>query len=85
MAAPWCRPLLYPPDVTLRPEARSLIHNRERHAYIIRNGRLDPEWANVERSFVKITGRAISTMIFYSGYNDVIRIYSYNTAGRRGL
>src|SRR3954451_4283745 len=66
---------LYPPDVTLRPEARSLIHSRERHAYIIRNGRLDPDWANVERSFLKITGRAISTMIHYSGYNDIIRIY----------
>src|SRR4051812_29351655 len=74
---------LYPPDITLQPEIRAQMHNRQRRAYIIRNGRLDPEWANVERSFVKITGRAISTMIFYSGYNDVIRIYS--TTQRDGV
>ena len=63
---------LYPPDVTLRPEARSLIQSRERHAYIIRNARLDPDWADVQRRFLKITGRAISTMIYYSGYNDIL-------------
>ena len=32
-------------------------------AYVIRNGRLDPEWASTERSTLGIAGRAISTMI----------------------
>lgn len=45
-------------------------------AFIIRNGRLDPEWATVERRTLGIAGRAISTMIAISGYNDVIRIYA---------
>jgi predicted acylesterase/phospholipase RssA len=45
-------------------------------AFIIRNGRLDPEWAAVERRTLGIAGRAIATMIAVSGYNDVIRIYS---------
>jgi hypothetical protein len=45
-------------------------------AFIIRNGRLDPEWAAVERRTLGIAGRAISTMIATSGYNDVIRIYA---------
>lgn len=45
-------------------------------AFIIRNGRLDPEWAAVERRTLGIAGRAISTMIAMSGYNDVIRIYA---------
>ena len=45
-------------------------------AYIIRNGRLDPEWAAVERKTLGIAGRAISTMIAASGYNDVIRRYT---------
>jgi predicted patatin/cPLA2 family phospholipase len=49
---------------------------RDRHAYVIRNGRLDPEWSSVDRRLLSITGRAISTMIHYSGYNDVFRIYS---------
>ncbi len=45
-------------------------------AYVIRNGRLDPEWSVVERSTLSIAGRAISTMITASGYNDVLRIYN---------
>ena len=44
-------------------------------AFIIRNGRLDPEWAAVERRTLGIAGRAIATMIAVAGYNDVIRIY----------
>jgi predicted acylesterase/phospholipase RssA len=52
-------------------------------AYIIRNARLDPEWAEVERRTLSIAGRAISTMITASGYNDVIRIY--NNTQRDGV
>ena len=52
-------------------------------AYVIRNGRLDPEWATTERSTMGIAGRAIATMITASGINDVIRIY--NTTKRDGI
>jgi predicted acylesterase/phospholipase RssA len=45
-------------------------------AYVIRNGRLDPEWASVERRTMSIAQRAIATMIATSGYNDVVRIYN---------
>jgi hypothetical protein len=48
---------------------------RQRTAYVIRNARLDPEWASVDRHLLSIAGRAISTMIHCSGYNDVVRIY----------
>ena len=44
-------------------------------AYVIRNGRLDPEWAAVERRTLGIAGRAIATMIISAGFNDVVRIY----------
>jgi len=74
---------LYPPSVALRVNLRSPEYARERHAYIIRNGRLDPDWASVDRRFVTIVGRAISTMIHYSGYNDIIRIYQ--TTQRDGV
>jgi len=56
---------------------------RDVEAYIIRNGRLDPEWATVERRTLGITGRAISTMIAASGYNDVVRMY--NNTQRDGI
>ena len=52
-------------------------------AYIIRNARLDPEWATVQRRTLGIAGRAIATMIAANGYNDVTRIYS--TALRDGV
>ncbi|MGK7868862.1 patatin-like phospholipase family protein [Falsiroseomonas sp. E2-1-a20] len=44
-------------------------------AYVIRNARLDPQWATVNRRTMGIAGRAISTMIAASGFNDVLRIY----------
>jgi hypothetical protein len=56
---------------------------RDVEAYIIRNGRLDPEWATVERRTLGITGRAISTMIAASGYNDVVRMF--NNTQRDGI
>ncbi|MGE3907618.1 MAG: patatin-like phospholipase family protein, partial [Reyranellaceae bacterium] len=45
-------------------------------AYVIRNGRLEPEWSAVDRRTLSIVGRTISTMIAGSGYNDVLRIHA---------
>ena len=45
-------------------------------AWIIRNGRLDPEWASVNRRTLGIVSRAVASMISSAGYNDVWRIYS---------
>jgi hypothetical protein len=74
---------LYPPQIGVRVNLREGQYARERHAYIIRCGRLDPEWASVDRKLLSITGRAIDTMIHYSGYNDVFRIYA--TSKRDGV
>jgi hypothetical protein len=51
--------------------------------HIIRNSRLDPDWAAVNRTFLTITQRAIATMIHYIGCNDVLRIYE--TTKRDGI
>jgi len=61
---------LYPPSI----EAGRLL-KRERHAYIIRNARLDPDWDMAERRTINIAGRAISTMLAASGQNDILRTY----------
>jgi Patatin-like phospholipase len=53
------------------------------NAYVIRNARLDPDWASVERRTFGIASRAISTMIASSGYNDVVRMY--NTSQQDGV
>jgi predicted acylesterase/phospholipase RssA len=48
---------------------------RSQTAYVIRNARLDPEHAEIERRTISIAGRAIATMLQASGYNDVVRVY----------
>lgn len=53
---------------------------REVSAWVIRNARLDPDWTAVERRTLGIAGRAISTMIFTSGFTDVIRLYNRSLA-----
>ena len=67
---------LYPADLGTRVNLRSFELARERHAYIIRNSRLDPDWASVNRRFLSISGRAIATTIHYIGYSDLLRIYT---------
>jgi patatin-like phospholipase/acyl hydrolase len=62
---------LYPPSLQL---GRAPF-KRERQAYIIRNARLDPDYADTERRTISIAGRAIGTMLAASGQNDVLRIY----------
>lgn len=62
---------LYPPSI----ELGRMKFKRERHAYIIRNARLDPDYAQSERRTLSIAGRAISTMLSASGHNDVLRVY----------
>lgn len=61
---------LYPPNINLRDQA-----HRERKAYLILNARQNPEWTATERRTLSIAGRAISSMIKYSGTNDILRIY----------
>ncbi len=62
---------LYPPTI----EVGQLGAARARVAYIIRNGRLDPEHTQTERRTINIASRAIATMLAASGQNDVIRTY----------
>ena len=67
---------VYPPSLDMKAGARQLgIQQRERRAYVIRNSRLDPEWAQVERSTMTIAGRAISSLIHTQGIGDLYRIY----------
>lgn len=70
---------VYPPSLNVRKSGVV----RERRLYVIRNARLDPDWAQVERSTMSIAGRAISSLIQTQGVGDLFRIYL--TAQRDGL
>ncbi|HEY6432948.1 MAG TPA: hypothetical protein VIZ17_13285 [Acetobacteraceae bacterium] len=49
---------------------------RKRILYVIRNARLDPQWADVTRQTLSIAGRATSSLIQTQGIGDLYRIYS---------
>ncbi len=44
--------------------------------YVIRNARLDPQWAEVERSTMTIAGRAIQSLIQTQSIGDLYQIYT---------
>jgi len=65
-------------QVFVYPAAINLyqLFKRERKLYIIRNARLDPQWAQVDRRTLPIAFRAITTLIQYQGMGDLYTIYS---------
>jgi Patatin-like phospholipase len=61
----------------------SLGINPIRRAYIIRNGRVDPEWKAVKPRTLSIAGRSISTLIKNQGIGDLYQLYLF--AQRNGI
>jgi hypothetical protein len=47
-----------------------------RRLYVIKNGRIDPEWQPVRENVMSITTRSIDTLIKNQGIGDLYRIYS---------
>ncbi|SPQ01855.1 putative esterase of the alpha-beta hydrolase superfamily [Candidatus Sulfobium mesophilum] len=75
---------LYPPSLNIKEwERKEKVGTRERKLYIIRNSRLDPEWAQVDRRTLSIIGQAISSLIQTQGIGDLYRIYL--TAQKDGI
>ena len=75
---------LYPPRLFQSIEqAGQKVVERERRVYIIRNTRLDPNWAQIDRNTMSIIGRAITSMIQTQGIGDLYRIYT--TSQQDGL
>jgi len=69
---------LYPPSLSLADAPQ-----RKRVLYIIRNARLDADWASVERRTLSIATRAIASLTRTQGIGDLYRIYA--TSERDGL
>lgn len=66
---------LFPASLGSTLRERGLWVQRERTAYIIRNARLDPDWASVDRRTLSILGRSISSLIQTQGIADLYHIY----------
>ncbi|MGZ5875069.1 MAG: patatin-like phospholipase family protein [Bradyrhizobium sp.] len=56
-------------DQKARPAAKPRL-------FVIRNGKIDPEWQSVNENVLSITQRSISTLIKNQGIGDLYRIYS---------
>jgi predicted acylesterase/phospholipase RssA len=69
-------------QVFIAPSILSLVSQRTQRLpakarlYVIRNGRIDPEWQPVSENVVSITQRSIATLIKNQGIGDLYRIYS---------
>jgi predicted acylesterase/phospholipase RssA len=67
---------MYPPGLTQAViAAGGQIAERERQVYVIRNTRIDPNWAEIDRRMFSILGRAITSMFQSQGIGDLYRIY----------
>jgi predicted acylesterase/phospholipase RssA len=66
----------YPAGIRINKEAVAMGVTRERKLYVIRNARLDPEWANVERNTMTIAARSVASLIHSQGIGDLYRIYA---------
>ncbi|MDB6044855.1 MAG: patatin [Gammaproteobacteria bacterium] len=67
---------LYPsPALAELAKATGKPLQRELHTYVIRNGRLEPDWNNTERATLEIGDRAIRALVQTQGINDVRQLY----------
>ncbi len=66
---------VYPPALEVRAMSERQGVVRDRSLYVIRNARLDPDWASTRRSTMDIAGRAISSLIQTQGVGDLYIIY----------
>jgi predicted patatin/cPLA2 family phospholipase len=72
-------------QVFIAPSVFSLVSRNQKpgrpaakpsRLYVIRNGKIDPEWQSVNENVLSITQRSISTLIKNQGIGDLYRIYS---------
>lgn len=66
---------LYPPGFEPEVIDAALGWKPERSAYIIRNGKVSPEFAVTKAKLLPITSRSISTLIKTQGVGDLYQIY----------
>jgi predicted acylesterase/phospholipase RssA len=72
---------LYPPSA--KDAISEPIAARKRVLYIIRNARLEPDWADVRRRTLPVAARAVASLTQTQGVGDLYRIYA--TTQRDGI
>jgi len=67
---------VYPTSLHVAQLSKQEHVTRERRAYVIRNSRLDPDWAETKRQTMSIAQRSVSALIQNQGVGDLYRIYA---------
>lgn len=67
---------VYPPLLSIKKLSTQHHVDRERAAYIVRNGFLVPKWKDVERQTMKIASRAVASLVDTQGVGDLYEIYA---------
>jgi hypothetical protein len=67
---------LFPPLFFSGLKAQGRFEYRERHIFVIRNGRLDPQWESTARRTDTVARRALRTLIDEQGVDDLYRLYA---------
>lgn len=73
---------LYPTRLSLSSISKRLGYSPRRRMYIVRNGKLTPEWQKVEPKTLKIASRAITTVTKFQGKGDVVELYGLSRRDR---
>jgi hypothetical protein len=68
---------LLPTQFTAKSAAALTGVNPVRRIFIIRNGRVAPEWKEVKPRTLSIAGRAVSTLIKNQGIGDLYELYEF--------
>jgi predicted acylesterase/phospholipase RssA len=67
---------LYPPTYSPKAIDKAIGWKAKRTAYIIRNNKIEPEYAVVKPKLISVAGRSIDTLIKSDGIGDLYRIYA---------
>ncbi len=74
---------LYPPGYSPKAVDKAIGWKVKRRLYIVRNTKIDPEFAVTKDNLIPIAARSISTLIKTQGIGDLYQIYT--TAKRDGV
>lgn len=66
---------LLDPSTPASDELRRIVFERRRRLYVIRNSRPGADFETVDRSTLRIAGRAVSTLISTQGIGDLYQLY----------
>src|SRR6185436_2259764 len=67
---------VHPPTYNRRNADKAIGWRPKRTVYIIRNNKIEPEYAVVKPKLLSVAGRSIDTLIKSDGVGDLYRIYA---------